>query len=88
MAIAIETHALTRRFGSLIAVDHVNLAVRGGSIFGLLGSNGAGKSTLIKMLITLLPPTSGSARVAGHDMAGALAVLTVIAARPHPTLVR
>jgi ABC-2 type transport system ATP-binding protein len=59
---------LTRRFGDLIAVNQVSIAVRPGEIFGLIGSNGAGKSTLIKMLITLLPPTSGSARVAGFDV--------------------
>ncbi|MCC6994705.1 MAG: ATP-binding cassette domain-containing protein [Deltaproteobacteria bacterium] len=66
---AIETSQLTRRFGDLVAVDRVSLRVRTGSIFGLLGANGAGKSTLIKMLTTLLPPSDGSARVAGHDVA-------------------
>lgn len=57
--------ALTRRFGALIAVDALTLSVNAGEIFGLLGSNGAGKTTVIKMLTTLLPPTSGEARVAG-----------------------
>ena len=66
---AVQTTDLSRRFGALVAVDGVNLSVAEGTIFGLLGSNGAGKSTLIKMLTTLLPPTSGSARVAGHDIA-------------------
>ncbi len=65
---AIATHDLTREFDRVRAVDRVSLAVPAGMIFGLLGSNGAGKSTLIKMLTTLLPPTSGSARVAGHDV--------------------
>jgi ABC-2 type transport system ATP-binding protein len=65
---AIETHGLTRIFDHMLAVDHVSLVVPNGMIFGLLGSNGAGKSTLIKMLTTLLPPTSGTARVAGYDV--------------------
>jgi len=61
----LTTAALTRRFGSFTAVDAVTLAVNKGEIFGLLGSNGAGKTTTIKMLTTLLPPTSGDAAVAG-----------------------
>jgi ABC-2 type transport system ATP-binding protein len=65
--VVIETVALTRRFDDLVAVDHVDLGVRRGTIFGLLGPNGAGKTTTIKILTTLLPPTSGSARVAGFD---------------------
>ena len=65
---AIETFDITRRFGDIIAVDHVNLRVPHGEIFGLLGPNGAGKSTTIKMLTTLLPPTSGTATIAGFDI--------------------
>lgn len=65
---AIRTTALTRRFGPLTAVDHVELQVPRGAIFGLLGANGAGKSTLMKMLTTLLRPTSGSAEVDGCDI--------------------
>jgi len=64
----IVTTALTRRFGELIAVDHLDLAIDQGIIFGLLGPNGAGKSTTIKMLTTLLPPSSGRAVVAGYDV--------------------
>ncbi|HTQ81198.1 MAG TPA: ATP-binding cassette domain-containing protein, partial [Thermoanaerobaculia bacterium] len=64
----VETRDLVRRFGEVTAVDHLNLVVRERSIFGLLGPNGAGKSTAIKMLITLLAPTSGTARVAGFDV--------------------
>ncbi len=64
----LETEVLTRRFGSLIAVDALTLSVGAGEAFGLLGPNGAGKSTAIKMLTTLLPPTSGRARVAGFDI--------------------
>ncbi|HTV74950.1 MAG TPA: ATP-binding cassette domain-containing protein [Candidatus Acidoferrales bacterium] len=60
---------MCRRFGPLLAVDHLSLRIPHGCAFGLLGPNGAGKSTTIKMLTTLLSPTSGSARVAGRDVA-------------------
>lgn len=66
--IAIDTHLLTRCYGSVPAVDHLSFSVASNKIFGLLGPNGAGKSTLIKMLITLLPPTSGTASVGGYDI--------------------
>ncbi|AXV40894.1 ATP-binding cassette domain-containing protein [Methanobacterium sp. BAmetb5] len=65
---AIETKNLTKRFGSLTAVDDVNLEVDKGEIFGLLGPNGAGKSTFISMLCTILKPSSGTAKVEGHDI--------------------
>jgi ABC-2 type transport system ATP-binding protein len=65
---AIEAHGLTRSFGSLVAVDAIDLSVAAGEIFGLLGPNGAGKTTTIRMLITLLKPTAGSAQVAGYDV--------------------
>jgi ABC-2 type transport system ATP-binding protein len=65
----LETQALTRRFGGLTAVDALTVAVGRGEVFGLLGPNGAGKTTVIRMLTTLLPPTSGVARVAGFDVA-------------------
>jgi ABC-2 type transport system ATP-binding protein len=65
----LETQMLTRRFGALTAVDALTISVDTGEVFGLLGPNGAGKTTAIKMLTTLLPPTSGSARVAGFDIA-------------------
>ena len=64
----LETSGLTRRFGSLKAVDGLNLSVAEGEVFGLLGPNGAGKTTVIKMLTTLLPPTAGTATVAGFDI--------------------
>jgi ABC-2 type transport system ATP-binding protein len=64
----LETQALTRRFGKLTAVDALTIDVEQGEFFGLLGSNGAGKTTVIKMLTTLLPPTSGSAQVGGFDI--------------------
>lgn len=65
----LETTELTRRFGPLVAVDRLSISVEAGEVFGLLGRNGAGKSTLIKMLTTLLPPSSGTARIGGHDLA-------------------
>jgi ABC-2 type transport system ATP-binding protein len=64
----IETHGLTRRFGGLTAVDHLDLTVAQGEIFGLVGPDGAGKTTTLRMLCTLINPTGGSARVAGHDV--------------------
>jgi ABC-2 type transport system ATP-binding protein len=66
---AVETRALTRRFGDIVAVDRLDLRIDHGAFFGLLGSNGAGKSTTIKMLTTLLPPSAGSALVEGFDIA-------------------
>lgn len=66
--LAVELHALTRRFGALVAVDAIDLAIGAGTIQGLLGTNGAGKTTVIKMLATLLPPSAGTARVAGYDI--------------------
>ncbi|HEY9642875.1 MAG TPA: ATP-binding cassette domain-containing protein [Coleofasciculaceae cyanobacterium] len=64
----IKTQMLSRQFGKVMAVDALNLAVPAGEVFGLLGPNGAGKSTAIKMLTTLLPPSSGRARIAGFDL--------------------
>jgi ABC-2 type transport system ATP-binding protein len=68
MTPAIDTTALTRRFGDFTAVDHINLRVDAGQFFGFLGPNGAGKSTTIKMLTGLLAPTSGSIRILGEDL--------------------
>jgi len=65
---AIETFALFRRFGDHVVIRDFSFAVTLGEIFGLIGPNGAGKSTLIKMLTTMLPPSAGSARVAGFDI--------------------
>ena len=65
---AVRTHRLTKRFADVTAVDRVSIDVRSGEIFGLIGPNGAGKSTMIKILTTLLPPTSGTASIAGADI--------------------
>ena len=67
MELAVETHGLTRDFGSLRAVDGIDLAVPAGSFFGFLGPNGAGKSTTIKCLTGLLRPSAGSMRILGVD---------------------
>ncbi|HET6361906.1 MAG TPA: ABC transporter ATP-binding protein [Gemmatimonadota bacterium] len=65
----IVADGLTRRFGDFVAVDDLSFAVQRGEIFGFLGPNGAGKTTAIRMVIGSLPPSAGSARVAGHDVA-------------------
>jgi ABC-2 type transport system ATP-binding protein len=65
----IETRELTKRFKDVRAVDGIDLTVARGELVALLGPNGAGKSTTLRMLTTLIPPTSGSARVAGFDVA-------------------
>jgi ABC-2 type transport system ATP-binding protein len=67
--LAIDARDLTRRFGSFTAVDAITFSVARGEVFGFLGANGAGKTTAIRMLIGLLAPTSGAARVAGYDIA-------------------
>jgi ABC-2 type transport system ATP-binding protein len=66
--LAIVATNLTRRFGSFTAVDHITFDVKCGEVFGFLGANGAGKSTAIKMLIGLLAPSDGDAKVAGLDL--------------------
>jgi ABC-2 type transport system ATP-binding protein len=65
---AIETRALTRRYGPVTAVDHVSFTVRRGEVFGFLGPNGAGKSTTVRMLTGYVRPSEGSALVEGHDI--------------------
>ena len=64
----IETEALTRTYGDLTAIDHVDLHVEEGVVYGFIGPNGAGKTTTLRILTTLLQPTSGAARVDGHDV--------------------
>jgi ABC-2 type transport system ATP-binding protein len=66
---AIHTQGLTKTFrGGQVAVDHLELTVPGGSVFGFLGPNGSGKTTTIRMLMGLIEPTSGTARILGHPM--------------------
>lgn len=66
--IVIESHGLTKKFGSFVAVNDVNLRVKRGEIFGFLGSNGCGKSTTMKMLTGLLPPSEGTATLLGQPI--------------------
>jgi ABC-2 type transport system ATP-binding protein len=65
---AVLVEGLTRKFGEFVAVDHIDLSVDYGEIFGFLGANGAGKTTAIRMLCGLLLPTAGSGRVSGYDI--------------------
>src|SRR5690348_4283966 len=65
---AIVTRALTKRYGSLTALDSLDLVLEKGDVFGFIGPNGAGKSTTMKILAGLLQPTSGSAYVLGKDV--------------------
>jgi ABC-2 type transport system ATP-binding protein len=64
----IEAHGMTKRFGDLTAVDHVNFTVGEGEVVALLGPNGAGKTTTVRMLAAILKPTAGSAQIAGYDV--------------------
>jgi ABC-2 type transport system ATP-binding protein len=64
----LKTQGLTKRFGTLTAVDNFSISISPGEVFGLVGPNGAGKTTVIKMLTTLLSPTAGNAWVAGNDI--------------------
>jgi ABC-2 type transport system ATP-binding protein len=68
MSIAIDVQQIVKRFGDFTAVKGISFQVKSGEVFGLLGPNGAGKSTLIRMLVTLLPPTSGTALINGFDI--------------------
>jgi ABC-2 type transport system ATP-binding protein len=69
MSIAIDVQNIVKSFGDFTAVKGITFQVEAGEIFGLLGPNGAGKSTLIRMMTTLIPPTSGTAMVSGFDIA-------------------
>src|SRR6187549_3564293 len=69
MSDAIQVCDIVKKFGDFTAVDHISFSVKAGEIVGLLGPNGAGKSTLIRMMVTLLPPTSGTALINGYDVA-------------------
>src|SRR6202453_5129399 len=66
--LVVVTNGLTKQFGDFTAVNDFNLEVRGGTVVSLLGPNGAGKTTIVRMLATLIKPSSGSAQVCGHDV--------------------
>ena len=68
MAPIVETHALTKRYGDTLALDHLDLQVPEGAVYGFIGPNGAGKTTTMRILTGLLRPTGGEARVAGHEV--------------------
>src|SRR5437764_2067774 len=65
---AVQTFALTRLYGSMIALNALNLTVNRGDLFGFIGSNGAGKTTTLRILATFLAPSAGTAQVLGHDV--------------------
>lgn len=71
MSALIEIDGLTKRFGSFTAVDNVSFTVERGEVLGFLGPNGAGKSTTMRMLAGFMTPTSGTARICGHDVQSA-----------------
>src|SRR5213592_1324559 len=65
---AVQTFALTRIYGSMIALNSLNLSILPGDLFGFIGSNGAGKTTTLRILATFLAPSAGTAQVLGHDV--------------------
>jgi len=67
--LAVDVHGLTRVFDTFVAVDHIDLQVENGTVFGFLGPNGAGKSTTIRMLCGILRPSAGAGSVGGFDIA-------------------
>jgi ABC-2 type transport system ATP-binding protein len=80
---AVETINLSRAYGTMVALDNLNLTINAGDLFGFIGSNGAGKTTTLRILATFLAPSSGTARVLGHDVvANADAVRHVIGYMP------
>ncbi len=86
--LAVQTTGVSKAYGSLKAVDDLDLSIRAGELFALLGPNGAGKTTTIKMLCCLIRPTGGSAAVMGHDtQKESLAVKETIAISPQETAI-
>ena len=71
-SVAVETRGLSKRYGSVMAVDDLSLQIPGGQVFGLLGPNGSGKTTTIGMLLGLVKPTSGAISLFGLDADSAL----------------
>jgi ABC-2 type transport system ATP-binding protein len=68
METVVRTDKIRKEYRKLVAVDDVNLQLEAGDIFGLIGKNGSGKTTLIRMLATVLKPTSGTAQILGYDI--------------------
>ena len=64
----IETKNLTKRFGDIVAVDHIDAVIKDGSVFGLIGTNGAGKSTFLRMLSGILRPDEGTVSIDGKEV--------------------
>jgi len=81
-SVAIEVDGLTKRYGDTVAVDALDLQIPQGSIYGFLGPNGAGKTTTMRMLTTLITPTSGTAHVAGRPVSNREAVTSHIGYLP------
>src|SRR3954453_9580396 len=75
----IESRGLAKRYGQIIAVDHVDLTVEAGDVFGYLGPNGAGKTTSLRMMLGLIRPTAGSVRLFGRDPQVSVAALEGVA---------
>jgi len=68
MGLEIQSFSLTKKFGDIVAVDNLNVEVKGGTIFGLIGPDGAGKTTTMRMLTSILTPDNGSAKIGGLDI--------------------
>src|SRR3954452_12941484 len=75
----VEIRGLVKRYGEIVAVDHVDLTVQPGDVYGYLGPNGAGKTTSLRMMLGLIAPTEGSVRLFGHDPQAGVAALEGVA---------
>src|SRR3954466_6238846 len=75
----IEVRGLVKRYGEITAVDHVDLTVQAGDVYGYLGPNGAGKTTSLRMMLGLIVPTEGPVRLCGRDPRAGIAALAGVA---------
>src|SRR4051794_36270678 len=80
----VEIRGLVKRYGEIVAVDHVDLTVQPGDVYGYLGPNGAGKTTSLRMMLGLIAPTEGSVRLFGHDPQAGVAALGASPASSRP----